>query len=315
MVLEVRIPISPRPAWLNRVRLIAASVRRYHPDAIVTVSCYPPNCLIMDGDRPGNYVHIETFRFRYPMDADFDAWAGTRSEYLATMMDRYKPPFYGDHILMLDADVLCTGPLDELFEWDAIQGVQAHVPPFSASHWRQLFLQCGLPLPAMVHEYSGFGPMFTDQSCRLGPWYANSGMIFGPRKLFEQIAEPYGEMIRLMRGIMSDTYWFDQTGLALAVEAAGVMLRSLPLRWNFPNQAAFDKAYPEELADVRFIHFLRTDTVDRDRDFEDVHAMHRFIARTDLVGSNEVLRRHVADLMPEAFPGWDAGPVEGVPWA
>ena len=38
MTLEVRIPISPRPAWLNRTRLIMASFREFYPDTIFRIS-------------------------------------------------------------------------------------------------------------------------------------------------------------------------------------------------------------------------------------------------------------------------------------
>ena len=84
--------------------------------------------------------------------------------------------------------------------------------------------------------------------------------------------------------------------LALAVAKSGVPARTLPLRFNFPNQRAFDLAHPAELADVRFLHYLRTEIVHRDRDFEGPAAMRRLIGRTDLSGSNEVLRAGVAGL-------------------
>ena len=146
-----------------------------------------------------------------------------------------------------------------------------------------------------AHTYSGNGIM--GPAGQLGPWYANSGMVFGPRYLFERLCEPYHQAITLMRRLMADTYWFDQLALALAVAKSGVPARTLPLRFNFPNQAAFDEALPAELADMRFLHYLRTETVHRDHEFEDAEAMRRLIARTDLFGSNEALRLRVAGLV------------------
>src|SRR5690348_17864926 len=110
MLLEARIPVSPRPAWLNRVRLIAASLREWYPDFRVLVSSYPyvtKEDLTVTKNLPVYYGG--------PSTDEFNAWAGTRSEYLATMMDRYKPPFYGDYILMLDADVIPIRPFPEWF--------------------------------------------------------------------------------------------------------------------------------------------------------------------------------------------------------
>lgn len=285
-MIECRIPVSPRPAFLNRLRLTVESIRQFYPDAIFTVSCYP----LIESPWPD-------VTFRGPSAKEFDRWKGTRAEYLATMMDRYRPPFHGDHMLFLDADVICTGRLDDLFGFDGIQGVQAHVAPVSQMAWHRLFFDFGIDVVSMHHTYSGQGVM---GQFELGPFYPNSGVVFGPRASFEAIASRYDDAIEFLRVNVSDAYWFDQLGLALA--CAGHSVRELPLRYNFPNQAAFDAWCPLELRAVRFLHYLRTDVVDRDRDFADIAAIRRLVARTDLTGSNEVLRRRVAELLPVAFP-------------
>lgn len=286
-MLECRIPISPRPAWLNRVRLTIESIRQFYPDATFTVSCYP--------EIASPWPDVT---FRSPTPAEFDRWKGTRAEYLATMMDRYRPPFHGDHLLMLDADVICTGRFDDLFGFDGIQGVQAHVAPMQARDWQLLFGAFG-GLPRMIYPYSGNGVMPGSEG--LGPFYPNSGVVFGPRAAFEALSPHYQVAIEFLRRAVADAYWFDQVGLALAC-GMDVRVRALPLRYNFPNQPEFDVRHPMELRDVRFIHYLRTPIVDRDRDFADVRAMRRLVARTDLIGSNERLRQRVAELLPVAFP-------------
>jgi hypothetical protein len=292
MTLEVRIPISPRPAWLNRTRLIMASFRRFYPDTIFRIS-------VGTHQEPaaGEIDRVENTlgqRVHWLAADRMNEWAGTRSEYLATMNDRFHGPFVGDHVIILDCDVLVTRAFDELFAVDAIQGVQAHVSPIGDQDWRMLFNLFGIEAPRFAHDYSGNGIM--GPVGHLGPWYANSGMVFGPRALFERLCEPYQAAVAFLRGLMADTYWFDQLALALAVAKSGVPARTLPLRFNFPNQAAFDQAHPAELADVRFLHYLRTDTVHRDRDFEDLEAIGRLVGRRDLSGSNEVLRAGVASL-------------------
>ena len=292
-MIEVRIPISPRPAWLNRVRLIAASVRRWYPDAIVTVSCYPP-------PSPPEYGNAGQWCFRYPTDAEFNAWAGTRSEYLATVMDTWKPPFHGDHILHLDADVLPIKPFDELFDGPWLQGVQAHHAPYGRAGWESLFRLHGLPPPRMDIPYSGWGAMFNDEAQRFGPPYFNSGMVFGPRALFERLAAPYAQVVEDLRGYITDTYWFDQLGLALAIAEAAIPVRALPLRYNFPNRPAFERANHTELEAMTFCHFMQTGVVNRDRDFESPAALDALCARTDLTGANEALRAWVAEIRGEA---------------
>lgn len=292
MTLEVRIPISPRPAWINRVKLITRSIKRWYPDLQVTVSCYP-----YSEDALAILGLGVTAQVRWVQAKDSDRWANTRSEYLATMMDRYKPPFHGDHILMLDADVIPVARFDELFKVNAIQGVQAHHSPYGADGWRVLFRDFGLPSPQMTHQYSGWGTMEHRSEERYGPFYPNSGVVFGPRHLFEELVEPFADAIEFLRANVQDTYWFDQVGFALGCGAANISTAALPLRFNFPNRPMFDDAHWAELDDVRFLHAMQTDVVHRDRDFEDDAAMAALVARRDLTGSNEVLRHGVEELM------------------
>lgn len=307
--LEVRLPISPTPPFLNRVRLVAAAVRRREPDTMVTVSCYPPPA-------PSSWFGQRGDIWQSPSASEFNSWRGTRSEFLATMMDRYKPPFHGDYVLMLDADVFPLGDFSELFAFDGIQGVQAHHSPYGVAGWSRLFRDFGLPAPEMRHEYSAWGVMEQRELERFGPFYPNSGVICGPRWVFEKLADPFSQAINFLCGMVNDTYWFDQVGFALGAALAAIPHRTLPIRWNFPNRPAFDAAFPGELGDIRFLHAMQTDIVHRDRDFEDIAAIRRLVARRDLTGSNEVLRSAMAELMPLAFP--DPAPLacaEDAPWA
>ena len=307
-MLECRIPLSPTPAFINRARLIAAAIRQQFPITTVRVSCYPttmPSSLTPGGNDQWNFVgHHEAIR-----------WKGTRSPFLATMMDRYKAPFRGDFILMLDADVIPVGDFSELLGFDGLQGVQAHHSPYGVAGWQRLFTDFLQRQPLLAHEYSAYGIMEQRPEERFGPFYPNSGMVFGPREHFEALAQPFDEAIDFLRGMVGDTYWFDQVGFALGVAMANIPCRSLPLRWNFPNRPFFDVAKPEELADVRFLHAMQTDIVDRDRDFQDVAAMQALALRRDLTGSNEALRSAVARLLPLAFPWVPVSTAEDAPWA
>jgi hypothetical protein len=282
-MIELRLPISPTPAFLNRVRLIAASVRQWEPDATPVISCYP------SPDDP-----LVSVGWSCPTDAEFASWSGTRSPYMSTIADTWRGPFTGDHILHLDADVFPVAPFPGLLNINALCGVQAHHSPYGVEGWRQLFGLYGLPPPLLTTEYSGWNVMFTDRTQRYGPrGYFNSGFVFGPRALFERLAPAYAEAVVFLRATLSDTYWIDQVAFTLAVHQAGIPTHQLSLRWNFPNRPSFDAAHPAELADVRFLHAMQTDIVDRDGDFESADAMAALVARTDLTGSNERLRRHV----------------------
>jgi hypothetical protein len=209
------------------------------------------------------------------------------------MMDRYESGFSGDYVLMLDADVIPVKRFDEWFSERGLCGVQALVSPCTKPDWCLLFQRFGLAAPDMRHVYSGHGIMTAHE---MGPLYYNSGVVFGRRELFERLSGEYMDAIEFLKCNLPDTYWFDQIGLALGVAAANLPARTFPLRYNFPNRPAFDRAHQEELADCRFLHAMQTDVVDRDRDFESEEAMNRLCARADLDGSNEILRHRVAEL-------------------
>lgn len=314
MTLELRIPISPTPSFLNQTLLLIASVRRFYPDALARVYIGQAGGATPEAaQRVAMAFSGKRIGFEWLGATEFAAWEGTRSPYLATMNRRWKTPIDGDHVLILDADVVCEAPFPELFEADAVQGVQAHVAPLPTSDFQYLFaIDEVRPIPRFTHVYSGNNIMGPPDAT--GPFYPNSGFVFAPRALFERLIEPYHEAIWRMRHAMKDTYWFDQLAVALAVAKAGVPCKSLPPRFNFPNQPAFDAHYPGDLADLRVLHYLRTDVVDRTRDFADLTALRRFTLRTDLTGSNERLRQTIEHLRPILAPP-ELTRAEDAPWA
>lgn len=314
MTIECRIPISPTPSFLNQVLLLASSLRRFHPDAIVRVyigqagGATPEAVRLVNDAFAGHRIGFEWIGQR-----EFDAWEGTRSPYLATMNRRFRLPVDGDHVLIMDADTIVTGPFDELFAVEAVQGVMAHVAPLDNYSWGYLFEIAGCAPPEFRFPLSGGGIMGPEG--KLSPWYANSGMIWAPKHLFERLCQPYQEAINVISSAMSDTYWADQLAVALAVAKADVPVRSLVQRFNFPNQPAFDEAKPEELRDVRVLHYLREDRINRTRDFESVAALRQLVQRSDFTGSHEILRWAIAANLSILEPPPLGSPGTEPPWA
>jgi len=313
MTIECRVALSPTPAFINRTLLLAASVREFYPDAIVRAYV---------GDTEGTTIEVihaawntliraDVLTYVTPRD-ECDEWKWTRSPFLAAMNDRFRrPKVEADHVLIMDADVICTGRFDEALE-SCVAGVMTHVPPMPRIGMLQLWRMFAGDDPQDEYLHSGAGIM-CDADAR-SPWYANSGIVFLPRKRFEDMIDPYHGAIGWLRSTLTDTYWFDQLALGLAAAYAKAPVQALPLRYNFPNQDAFDQAYPVDLADCRFLHYLRTDTVDRDADFESVAAIQRFIARPGLVGSNALLQRRVGQLLNKVWPA-EAYAAEDAPHA
>lgn len=295
-MIEIRVPISPTPSFLNRAVLLAASARRFYPDTIVRAYIGQSGGVTPDAaQRVGLAFSDQDIGWEWVGAREFDAWEGTRSPYLGTMNRRWKKPVDGDHVLIVDCDVLMTGRIDDLLAVNAVQGVQAHVAPLTVDQWRYLFAINGCEPPAFDHVYSGAGIM--GPPGQRGVWYVNSGMCLMTRDHFEQMCPHYHGAVNVIRGAMKDSYWADQLALALAAAKAKVPVKTLPTRYNHPNQHAFDTAYPDELADIRFIHYLREDLINRTTDFESVEALRKLVARTDLTGGNEIVRQTVAETM------------------
>lgn len=327
--LEVRIPISPLDHYFNRVQLIAHSIRSLGPsyaDVQVRVT--------VGADQEPEDLHA-----RFPWSkaagidwvwvdrAEFRHWKDTRHEYIATMMERFRPPFSSRHVLLLDADVLAMRPFEELRdvldETPGLAAMMAHAAPFgprkrrgdslgrgwlgaltgrqeqwdNSSGWQRLFSAAGTPVPEFKYEYANWGITEHDPRRRFGPPYFNTGIVMASAMILEQIYEPYMRALDRVRAIL-DTYFFEQIGLTLALLETRTPFHVLPLRYNFPNQPEFDRGNPDELRNVRFLHFLRTNIVRREADFQTLAAVEDLTARRDLEGSNEMLRARVAALLP-----------------
>jgi hypothetical protein len=313
--LEVRIPISPLEHYFNRIQLIACSIRslggRYADVRVrVTVGA--------DQEPEDLYARLPWSRaagvdWVWVDRADFNHWKSTQHEYIATMMERFRPPFSTRQVLMLDADVLVMREFDELSNLldsqSGIAGVMAHVSPFRAGAenehlrlWRLLFETIGLDTPPFMHEHSGWGIMEHSPERRFSPPYFNTGVVLASASILESLYAPYMRALNSVRGVM-DSYFFEQIALTLALLETGIPAHVLPLRYNYPNQPEFDLMHSGELESVRFLHFLRTQIVQREADFASLETMEQMATRTDLGGSNELLRRRVAELLPLTAAG------------
>lgn len=297
--LEVRIPISPREDYFNRVRAIALSIREFYPQARVRVTV-GADTQPRDLGRELPWSAGAGVEWHWVGADEFREWRGTEHPYIATMMERFRPPFRTEFVLMLDADVLAVRPFDELFDAsDAVKGMMAHATPFRGTHreiWEKLFAGYGLPRPVFDAEHSGWELMDAVPAQQHSPPYLNTGVVFARTAVLERLYEPYMAALRYVREQI-DSYFFEQIALTLACEKSHIPVELLPLRYNFPNQPEFDAAHPAELANIKLLHFLRTQIVDREKEFESIGAMRRLAARRDLSGSNEVLRARIAEVL------------------
>ncbi len=303
--LEVRIPISPTPDFFNRVRLIAHSIRALGAKYATTTF----RVSIGADERPFDVHAAQPWSTSLGIEwawvdrEAFNLWRGTSHAFIATMMDRFTPPFGADHVLMLDADVVAMRPFDELLALvnagrGGIGAVMAHVSPFNGlddqGMWSRLYQDFGLGDASFTHEHSGWPAM---SGARYSPPYFNTGVVCAPAAVLTEFHARYMAALQFVRTRL-DSYYVEQIAMTLALDKTDRLLPALPVRYNFPNQVEFDRLYPEELENVTFLHFLRTGVIDRGCDFADLTAMRRLADRRDLSGSNEAFRRRLAALLP-----------------
>lgn len=307
--LEVRIPISPREYFFNRIRVIALSIHSLgggYENTRFRIS------VGADSDPEDLYIRCPWSRLLniewvWLKKEVFNKWKNTENEYLATIVDRFSPPYSAKNILILDPDVLVVNKFDEII-WlikknNGIAGVPAHRSPVAydsvISHqkwWNDLYSLAGINgTPSFTCQHSGWGIMELDQTRRMSPPYFNSGMILGTASAFERFYNTYLHMLDVV-STFEDTYFIDQIAMTLALEKNKINTNVLPLRYNFPNQKEFDEKFPLELQNVRFIHFLRTNVIDRDSDFDSLSSIKKLVNRNDLHGSNEIFRKKVSDI-------------------
>ncbi len=297
--LEIRIPISPTPHYFRRIHFMAASLRRMEREigAHTLVVC-------VGGDTEPFDLHAtEPWSRNYPIIWHWaDREKFRRDSYWETSRDVFRQPTRARLVMFADADLLFVRPFAELLgEPDDVRmvaGVIAHAPPVRGPSlgglWAKLCRGYGVPLPAPIHEYTGWNFMTEE---RFTPVYFNFGMVLASANAMETLG---AEILAADHFVSANfkTFFRHQIALTLAIQKTGLPTRVLPLRYNFPNDPQFDRKHTEELEQIRILHYLRCGIIHRERDFTDLRNIAGLIARTDLAGSNEILRETIAALYP-----------------
>jgi hypothetical protein len=310
---EIRVTISPTPRFFRAIHYMAASLRAIGgllTDHEIVVS-------VGGNSRRENLYRSQAWSNRYPILWRWvDPVAYAAMGYRATNHDRAWHMSRSRFVMIADADVIFLRDFSELLSSietsPAVCGVMAHVSPFlqtptlvdpsaaaadspASVYWRLLAQRFGITNLPLKYQYTGWKVMFEREGHQFGPAYFNGGMVLGPTDLMEEMLASYPAAEGAVDSVM-DSYFRPQLARTLAIYRARLPHKVLPLRYNFPNDPRFDDAYRDELPKISVLHYLRTEIVDREKDFMDAKCSARFIARTDLRGTNELLRRRIAEL-------------------
>jgi len=307
--LDFLVAASPTPAMLSQIlffRMCLNALGGPYADArlVATLGDHDAETL------PGNWR-----RYFDKIDVEWAHAPGATNPLHRAQHDRrfevIRPD--ADIAIICDADVALMRPFDNLISklvsQPALAGVIAHYPFDLASgqsvpiserspekDWCDLSqkyigkpIECSYPFTLM------------DPASKFrAPFYVNYGVVIGTPEIFTEFYKHDLRIRDLLSAEVGD-WWGPQISLALAVADINLPCKTLPMRYNFPNDPMADKLYPDELESVIFMHYLRHTLFDRNLIFSDATAFDAFIAR-DLSGSDEVFRSFVERLTGGYYP-------------
>lgn len=297
-MLEIRVPISPKPYFFRQVECLYRSAQA---------------CGGLTGDvrmvvSVGEDIEPYDIAATQPWSDANVIWRWASREefrklsYHATVLDRFKVKSDADIVLFADADTVFVNNVDDLLESlqtvPVVAGLIAHSPPFLTrpeETWETIFRKLGRSLPSDLHQHTAWGIWLHRHDVRFCPAYYNFGAVFVPCRFLPDLAAAYTRQLVVAEN--ADVgYFIGQLALTLAIYELDLPRITLSPRYNFPNSPFYEAAYPQDLADLRILHYGIQDQVRRDTIWQSPEETLAFINRRNLCPSNEVLRRTVEKL-------------------
>lgn len=303
VTLEVRVPISPTPSFFRQVEYLSRSFDLNAPGIDVRFEIF-----VGDDCEPYDLEAANSWgrgRVRWHW-ADRQEYRQRR--YTATATERFRRETDADIVMFADADILVVGKIDSLLRSlqsaPAVAGVMAHVPPFigggpivAGSSWQAVFTSAGRFLPRDRFQHTGWGTMFDNPEHRFGPAYFNFGVVFVPGRIVSELSAEYERQMPIAIRTPIHPVYHAQLAWTFAMYELDVPRVCLEPRYNYPNLEWADRTMPADLQDLRIVHYMGENVIGTRRGlWEDDKLFEAFVARRDLTGSNETLRRTVAQL-------------------
>lgn len=300
--LEIHIPISPTPVFLNMVHYLAHSLRRFggryrSAPIFLTIGNNRADHDLIDRHP---WLRRQGVSIRWVSEELF-----AKESYYATALERFRYTYQSDVVLMLDADILIAGRLDDLIRQthrrQSLGGLITHVPPVSRFEvWQKFYNACGLGTVEATCEHTGWGCMYNDAGLRFCPPYFNLGVICAPAAHIARIGQEIYALMHTLETVMEAPFvhFRCQLALSMAIVKLGIPHRCLPMRYNFANDPCLEARHQAELPYTRILHLLRDHQFYKTKVFRDVASVEAVLARRDLVGINALAQRILATVHP-----------------
>jgi hypothetical protein len=294
--LEFRIPVSPTPGFFSQIRVFDFALRRLGPpysQARVSV-CVGDDCDI-EAVRTTNAWGAGRIEWEAVPRAVFEEFGlhGTADWRLTREADT------ADVIILSDADTVLLRDIDPLLacmptDRPAVRGHMAHVPPPSSGgglpasdsddYWPLLFERFDAPWPKRLFDYSMDGARRFPQV----PAYFNLGFVaFNPPGL-AALATRIFSFQRVFKSSI-DSYMRCQIALSLLAYQHGLDIDVLPASYNAANDLGHMRHNYLSARDIRVLHYLRNDEIERSLIFQDDH-IDEFLAAELINPANRALQ-------------------------
>jgi hypothetical protein len=280
--IEFRIPIAPTVPFYNRVHFFCAALRRLgkgYADALVRVVV-------------GDYADLDEVRRANTWATQYNLqWHRVQDEisaahgYYGTSDFRYAlPQPTADLVVLADADTALVRPVAQDLAWmvcdePCIAGHMAHIPPPSkflersdvqaGDFWPFLFQEFSIPFPDELYQYSRdlAGEFPT------APAYYNLGFVALNRSSLSIV----NNALFVVRERLNDIIQSEmrcQIALTLISYKHAMKRRNLPAIFNAANDEPYLRHNRVRPDDIKVLHYLRTNELDRDAFLSDAGRAH-----------------------------------------
>lgn len=310
--IEFHIPANPTPSFFSQIGMFALSLREFG----APYSIAPIHVSLRHSERvpiPDAYGLAEC--------RDQLRWHWITEKEAAEHRDsRWSVIGDSEFVCMSDADTLLVRPIDELLQRlrdsPAVAGVVVHYPQFDSTKERNVRQGWDFAAQKLLGRSIAFSCRHTLQQRGAvdneTPFCPNHGFVIGSRELMRSLGAEIGDLRKRFLDLYpvppnesppQMRYYSAQIALALAIEKKGITWRELPMRYNWPNDMVADSLYPEEIPQIRVVHYLRTATFQRERVFCERESFYRFLEASFSEAGDQILQDRVRTLTNGGFLG------------
>ncbi|MBC7644515.1 MAG: glycosyltransferase family 2 protein [Thermoleophilia bacterium] len=306
---EIHVPITPTMPFFARIQMLAASIRRFG-------GAFASSRIVVTVSRDLEPVDLSAvYAWSRQLDVEWrwiDAATYDDLGMYATALVRMTYDFEAPFVVLLDADTLCTGELDELpsLAKAGLAGVIAHFLPAVAErglpwedgaeregqeYWDHLFACAGLPRLPSEHEQIGWRVADSDEPRELCPPYFNLGMLAASSGVMRRLGEVVMDELATVTKLVNSRFRC-QLAVTMALARCEIPAAALPLRWNFPNDMASWDEQSDGADDIRVLHYMHRDEIDRDLGLTGLRGVDEMLDRDDLSLVNRLMQSRVKEV-------------------